>query len=35
MSGTPPAAAEAPLVDMIQTDAPINPGNSGGPFSTR
>ena len=25
-------SADAPLVDMIQTDAPINPGNSGGPL---
>ncbi len=30
-SGTP-SAENAPLVDMIQTDAPINPGNSGGPL---
>ena len=26
------SASDAPLVDMIQTDAPINPGNSGGPL---
>ncbi len=26
------SAGDAPLVDMIQTDAPINPGNSGGPL---
>jgi S1-C subfamily serine protease len=26
------SADDAPLVDMIQTDAPINPGNSGGPL---
>jgi putative serine protease PepD len=27
-----PSTENAPLVDMIQTDAPINPGNSGGPL---
>jgi S1-C subfamily serine protease len=27
-----PSTESAPLVDMIQTDAPINPGNSGGPL---
>lgn len=32
VSGTSGGAADAPLVDMIQTDAPINPGNSGGPL---
>ena len=32
VSGTSGTAASAPLVDMIQTDAPINPGNSGGPL---
>jgi putative serine protease PepD len=26
------STGDAPLVDMIQTDAPINPGNSGGPL---
>jgi S1-C subfamily serine protease len=32
MSGTSAAASDAPLLGMIQTDAPINPGNSGGPL---
>ena len=32
MSDTSPTASDAPLVGMIQTDAPINPGNSGGPL---
>lgn len=31
-SGTSGSASTAPLVGMIQTDAPINPGNSGGPL---
>ena len=31
-SSTSGTAGDAPLVDMIQTDAPINPGNSGGPL---
>jgi len=31
-SATSVSASGAPLVGMIQTDAPINPGNSGGPL---
>jgi putative serine protease PepD len=31
-SDTSGAGSSAPLVGMIQTDAPINPGNSGGPL---
>jgi S1-C subfamily serine protease len=32
MSDTSSSASDAPLLGMIQTDAPINPGNSGGPL---